>query len=144
MATKWTFLITIPSATSRGTSYGIDVNSEGELRCRCPSYIHSLERPKTCKHIQDPRTGAAYRQWERRTRPHSPTFIIGRIVHNRHPSAAGYVFIDVRASEPVSLVTERELRQAEKIISEARAVLADRSSYRFRALQDALEDLGRP
>lgn len=144
MSEKWTHLISIPSSTSRGTAYGIDVNEDATtLRCRCAAFIHSKEVPKTCKHIEDTRTGKALRDYWKRNG--GPALVPRRItpIHRVHSFGPWAHLGAVRATETVVVITERELLQAEAVMREAQRLI-QKSPWGYEDLRTALEDLGRP
>ena len=148
MPEKWTHLTSVPSETSRGTAYGIDVNEDGTLlRCRCASFIHSKEQPKTCKHIEYDGVGRALRnyiaQYNAKKNPKPSEFrVIGKVRESNYyggrPSTTNYLS-GAYSVEEVVVVTKREFQQANAIITEAWQYASPHSK-----LKELLDNLGRP
>jgi hypothetical protein len=139
---KWEEIGTVKSSSS-STRYSIDVNEEGDLRCRCASYIHSAETPKACKHTRSDEAGELLRAYWRKKLPSRRT--VGVVAGPFRPglgggrAAIGYI----ACTEPVIVVNHREFLQAQRIIAEAWNVVRRDQPYRFSNLQEALEELGR-
>lgn len=68
-AVIWTEIGGIPSETSKNTRYAISVNTEGDLGCRCMSWLHSTEMPKVCKHVRSTEAGKLLAAWREKQKP---------------------------------------------------------------------------
>lgn len=110
---SWTEIGSIKSKTSRNRAYSLDTNEDGDLRCSCAAWIHSLA-PKTCKHTESPEAGTLLRAHLARLKP---------AVSNRIPRSA-YPSYSATYGGPTAHVRERVLVRLETVLFTARTLSA--------------------